>query len=229
MAGVWTGNLNDDGEAITLVDAADATIQIFTYDDTGAGWHPSTDGGGYSLVILNPSGAAANWNSGASYRPSHEVYGSPGRADYLHGDSNFDNVVGVADLGLLQSRLGSATSNGPSAGDFNRDGVVNRADVSMLASRFGRSFTPPAGNPPPSPEAPAAVLAATSRATLDAAFAGKGEERAGNRDFVLNARAVRRPASSSAVDVALTENVRAGDDLNATLRASRAVRVRPRR
>ncbi|RIK80290.1 MAG: hypothetical protein DCC68_11305 [Planctomycetota bacterium] len=223
VVGPYTGNLNDDGESITLVDAASATVQNFTYDDTGAGWHPTTDGGGKSLVILNPSGALANWSSGAGYRPSHETHGSPGRADYMHGDLNLDNVVGVADIGLLNARFGAATNGGPAAGDFNRDGIVNRADASMLAARLGRSFTPPPGNPPPSPEAPSAVLAAASRTARDAALVDETGARTVSRQNAIPVRAIRRAATASAIDAAISATTKDGEALT-TLRATRSIR-----
>ncbi len=234
VAGVYTGNLNDNGETLTLVDAASATIQSFAYDDTGAGWHPTTDGGGYSLVILDPSGAAANWNSGAGYRPSHEIHGSPGRADYLHGDLNADNVVGLADIAMLQGRLGTSTNDGPSAGDLNRDGFVNRADVSALASRFGSSYTPPPGNPPPSPalspQAPGAVLAAASRSARDAVMFGDAQDRIVTRPRSISARTIRRPSNQSAVDAVLSGvgDATGGESITA-LRASRKLRSASRR
>jgi hypothetical protein len=223
VAGVYGGALNDNGETLTLVDAASTTIQSFAYDDTGSGWHPSTDGGGYSLVILDPSGAAGNWNSGAAYRPSHEIHGSPGRADHIHGDLNFDNVVGLADVAMLQSRFGAATNDGPAAGDLNRDGLVDRADASILVSRFGRSFTPPPGNPPPSPQAPAAVLAAASRASRDAALAVDRGDRVATRTRPIQARQVRRGANESAVDAALSQAL--DGDPAETLRVVRTSRT----
>ncbi|MEX2187275.1 MAG: Ig-like domain-containing protein, partial [Pirellulales bacterium] len=230
VAGAYGGNLNDNGETLTLVDAASATIQSFAYDDTGPGWHPSTDGGGYSLVILDPSGPLANWDSGAAYRPSHEIYGSPGRADYIHGDLNFDNVVGLADIAMLQSRLGTATIGGPAAGDLNRDGLIDRADAGILSSRFGRSYTPPPGNPPPSPQAPAAVLAAASRGARDAALTDDARDRIAARPRAVLARTVRRPAIVSAIDAALSSDAgaSAGESLTA-LRASRRLRAASRR
>jgi hypothetical protein len=59
------------------------TIQVFTYDDNGAGWHPPSDGGGPSLVIVDPTAATSTWNSGSSWRPSHQSGGSPGANDVL--------------------------------------------------------------------------------------------------------------------------------------------------
>ncbi len=54
------------------------------------------------------------------------------------GDANGDLVVDGADLSVLLTMFGQATTPGNGA-DFNSDGVVNGADLSILLSRFGIS------------------------------------------------------------------------------------------
>ncbi len=77
IAGIYTGKLSNAGEGITLVDDLGVDVASFDYDDD---WYPETDGGGRSLVAAslpgeNDPGQAASW------RPSRDVHGSPGRAD----------------------------------------------------------------------------------------------------------------------------------------------------
>ena len=52
IAGEYTGGLDNGGERITLVDATGQKIHNFTYSDD---WYDITDGGGFSLVIKDPT------------------------------------------------------------------------------------------------------------------------------------------------------------------------------
>jgi len=52
LAGEYSGKLDNGGERITLVDALGKTIQSFRYKD---GWYDITDGGGFSLTIVDPT------------------------------------------------------------------------------------------------------------------------------------------------------------------------------
>ena len=55
IAGEYAGSLDNAGETIELRDAADQTIHEFKYDDD---WRELTDGGGHSLTVIDPAGAA---------------------------------------------------------------------------------------------------------------------------------------------------------------------------
>ena len=62
VLGVWTGDLNDAGETITLVDAASAIIASFTYDDVPP-WPTAADEG-FSLVHVDGDQAdGATWQA----------------------------------------------------------------------------------------------------------------------------------------------------------------------
>jgi hypothetical protein len=74
--GVFTGNLDNGGETLTLVDALDTVVFSFTYNDK-ASWPTAADGAGYSLVWKNPS-FSANANDGASWAASATLGGTPG-------------------------------------------------------------------------------------------------------------------------------------------------------
>jgi hypothetical protein len=154
IAGAYTGQLNNAGETLRLEDPGTFTIQEFTYDDSGAGWHAVTDGEGPSLVIVNPLGETENWSVGAHWRPSFENGGSPGGADRLRADLDLNDRVDALDLIVLQGSLGAAGG----VGDLTGDGSVNRDDVAVFVRGFGQS----SAAPPPSPSAPQAAVVGRS-------------------------------------------------------------------
>ena len=78
IAGPYIDALSNDGEELRLIDAAGTIIQDFGYSDT---WYPWTDGGGYTLVIVNPYADPSTWSSAASWGQSRFVLGSPGMAE----------------------------------------------------------------------------------------------------------------------------------------------------
>ncbi len=86
VAGAWSGSLSNGGEQIIVLAADNSPIYTFTYDDEGT-WPGRADGGGSSLELENPAAAPAtlsekqtHFNTSASWRPSSEFHGSPGRA-----------------------------------------------------------------------------------------------------------------------------------------------------
>jgi hypothetical protein len=73
------GSLDNAGEPLTLKDLAGNTIVTLTYDD-GIPWPEAADGGGPSIVPVNPNsnpspGVATSW------RASTNLHGSPGADD----------------------------------------------------------------------------------------------------------------------------------------------------
>jgi len=75
VVGPYTGGLSNSGEelVLTLAWPLDAAVMRFGYADT---WHPSTDGDGYSLTIVNPAAHPSTWSDPASWRAALP---SPGR------------------------------------------------------------------------------------------------------------------------------------------------------
>ncbi|HEV8293659.1 MAG TPA: CotH kinase family protein, partial [Tepidisphaeraceae bacterium] len=61
VVGTFTGALNDAGEEITLAQG-NSTVFDFTYNDS---WYPITDGGGYTLTVLNATQAPALFSTAA--------------------------------------------------------------------------------------------------------------------------------------------------------------------
>ncbi len=77
VIGEYNGSLSNGGENIVLKLAPplEAAILRFAYNDT---WYPTTDGGGYSLVINNESAPAAAWNDRNNWSAGTVLGGSPG-------------------------------------------------------------------------------------------------------------------------------------------------------
>lgn len=78
VAGVYGKNLANSSDRIVLTGPLQEPILDFTYLD---GWYPTTDGEGFSLVIVNAFAAADSWNLKSSWRPGSALNGSPGVAD----------------------------------------------------------------------------------------------------------------------------------------------------
>ena len=74
VAGEYTGNLNNDGEMLLLVDMDGTPISRVDYNDGGS-WPGRADGKGSSLEAINPS---ASLEDPANWRSSSEYGGTPG-------------------------------------------------------------------------------------------------------------------------------------------------------
>jgi hypothetical protein len=75
VAGEYSGQLDNAGEPILLVDSFGGIIHEFTYDDA-APWPAQPDGQGYSLEVVEPGG---NYGDAANWRASTVWGGTPGR------------------------------------------------------------------------------------------------------------------------------------------------------
>jgi hypothetical protein len=205
IAGEYEGQLNNAGETVRLEDPNTLTIQSFTYDDTGPTWHPTTDGEGPSLVIIDPLADVAMWDQGVSWRPSSVMGGTPGSTEspLMPGDVNGDARVDLLDLAALQLHIGMANGATRSDGDLDGDHDVDRDDVGILLANYAQAPVAPT----PSPAAAAAPSAVVSGAgSLNRFRATRGER--------LTARAVDR-----VLETRLPATV--GVSGPATLRASR--------
>lgn len=76
--------LSNGGERLKLDDASGSTVFEFDYLDTEP-WPTAADGGGYSLVAINP-GAGRDLDDPASWRTSVSPDGSPGADDAVAYD-----------------------------------------------------------------------------------------------------------------------------------------------
>lgn len=77
VVGEYTGSLSDDGENLRLQGQLGEVIHDFEYDE----WYPTTDGLGFSLVIVDENGPLVSWSERESWRPSGLLGGSPGADD----------------------------------------------------------------------------------------------------------------------------------------------------
>ena len=77
--GVFLGSLSNSGERVTVVHAIGTEIGSVTYGDANL-WPSAADGGGFSLVPINPN-AIPDWSSRENWRASSRVGGSPGFDD----------------------------------------------------------------------------------------------------------------------------------------------------
>lgn len=146
VAGQWSGSLSNRSETISLT--ADGTlIQQFTYSDE---WHPSTDGEGSSLVIVDVLGAASLWSEQAGWRPSGIHGGSPGQDLGIPGDANGDGVFNSSDLTFVfqagEYEDGVDGNSTFAEGDWNGDGDFDSRDF-VLAFQVG-NYVPAAINSP---------------------------------------------------------------------------------
>jgi hypothetical protein len=131
VAGQWSGGLDNSTERITLV-AGGATLHQFSYRDD---WFAQTDGGGYSLVVLDPAAPDRElWGQRSSWQPSPGMGGTPGWAEssgYVAGDANRDGVLDSLDIvHLLQSQ--KYLTGQPAVweeGDFNDDHLFDSLDI----------------------------------------------------------------------------------------------------
>jgi hypothetical protein len=76
--GTYTGSMKNSGEQIILSDlTVDTTIASVLYSDV-APWPLQADGGGRSLVPVEPTGATVG---AEAWKASFSIHGSPGKAD----------------------------------------------------------------------------------------------------------------------------------------------------
>ena len=134
IAGQYTGSLNNDGEPITLRDAAGNLILDFTYSDI-APWPLAADGGGKSLEILdfNP----ALYGTGSNWRASQETGGSPGYLGFAT-DTDGDGFPDSVETAYGTNPASAASQ--PSVPATSRDALTGVVTLTW-ASPAGRSYT----------------------------------------------------------------------------------------
>ncbi len=78
IAGVFTGNLANDGDHLKLEGGVREPVLDFDFSD---GWYPVTDGAGFALQIVDDTAATSAWGLASGWRPSGQANGTPGVAD----------------------------------------------------------------------------------------------------------------------------------------------------
>jgi hypothetical protein len=105
IAGEYGGKLDNAGELLAVQDILDTRIQGFSYSDS---WYPSTDGGGYSLVIVDPYGETNVWDQSTGWRPSGVVHGTPGTLDEIpEPGTGMIVVIMTVTAGIIRRIYGS--------------------------------------------------------------------------------------------------------------------------
>jgi hypothetical protein len=161
IAGEYAGGLSNLGETLALEGPLNEPILRFNYSDA---WYPTTDGGSYSLSIVDPLGPLSGWAVKESWRASSFPDGSPGTDDgvslggrQLAGDSNQDGGVDISDAVSFLLRLflagsmplpceGASMSEGANLTffDLNGSSAVDVSDVVYLLNYLFRQGPPPA-------------------------------------------------------------------------------------
>ena len=150
IAGEYDGNLENMGERIILRDGRNQIIHDFTFSDL---WYPQTDGGGFSLHIVDPGAGVENWGLQSAWQASAFMDGSPGEDEgdippggwQRPGDANQDAFVEISDAIAYLNHLflgvaldlpcdGATVQDGGNATLLDLDGAsgVNLTDVLYL-------------------------------------------------------------------------------------------------
>jgi hypothetical protein len=110
IAGVFSGNLENDGERIAIADSDGNVIRQFTYNDKFP-WPESADGDGFSLVLIRPE-TNPDHDNPMNWRSSVSLDGNPGASDsvLLSGDPGEDED-GDGRSALLELALGTSDTD----------------------------------------------------------------------------------------------------------------------
>ena len=107
IVGEFAGNLNNSGERVTFLAANNSVIADFTYGVIEP-WPVASNGGGYSLVLNNPTGNP-NYAAGLAWRSSPQIGGSPGLTNTVAftgspgGDTDKDGLTDFMEYALGSS------------------------------------------------------------------------------------------------------------------------------
>lgn len=88
-----SGNLDNGGEWVRLQDASAVLVDELNYDDTAEWDGPRTDGGGYSLELINPG---LDNNTATSWTGSATLAGTPGARNSVYLSDAFPSISGLA-------------------------------------------------------------------------------------------------------------------------------------
>ena len=115
IIGEFTGNLNNTGEQLQIIDAVGENVLEFTYSDV---WYPQTDGPGYSLVLLDPAGTPlTDFDLAANWGISSAIGGDPAASSAV---TSLTYEIWKNQT-FTESELLDPTISGDSA-DFDKDG-----------------------------------------------------------------------------------------------------------
>ncbi len=144
IAGVFSGNLDNSGETIQLVDGVGEVVLDFSYDPT---WFPPSVAGGRSLVVRNTAPNFATYDAPTHWALGGAVNGSPttGDADFAHHYDGWRwDHFSNAEVYLPSPPNPAGTVNtilaGPAA-DADGDGLNNLGEYAFgKNARIGDNF-----------------------------------------------------------------------------------------
>ena len=133
VAGQYSGNLDNDGERVTLRDALGNAFVDFRYDD---GWYLSADGGGRSLTVRDPVQAIELFGAADGWRASGLDGGSPGTVEprlCANGvDDDADGKIDLDDPGCFDATSDDESPACDDGKDNDHDGLVDAGDSACL-------------------------------------------------------------------------------------------------
>ena len=116
VLGEWSGRLDNDEDRLRLeVSELNAAVHDFTYQDW---WYPSTDGGGFSLVIVDDALQPGSWRERGSWAAGVAGGGSPGSGSGFFVFGGVDQEVNLPATATLDATV--------SYGALIRDAVTRR-------------------------------------------------------------------------------------------------------
>ncbi len=103
IAGVYSGKLDNDQDRVRLeVRSLNAAILDFTYLDA---WYPETDGGGFSLLIVDETAAPSAWGRKENWTAGGVENGTPGADDGFFVFAGADQVVSLPAAATLNATV----------------------------------------------------------------------------------------------------------------------------
>ena len=157
IAGEWSGKLDNDQDRLRLeIVDLNAVVHDFIYRDS---WYPSTDGGGYSLVIIDEYGNPGRWGEKESWTSAGAGGGSPGAGSgffvfggvdqeiVLPADATLNATVHYGSLDRAAVTLNWILENGPAVATFGNGSNEDTTVTVPVAGRytFALIATPDAG------------------------------------------------------------------------------------
>ncbi|MFT5407444.1 MAG: hypothetical protein ACI9NC_000149, partial [Verrucomicrobiales bacterium] len=119
IAGVYSGNLSNDGEQLLLLAGDGSVIRDFAFNDQSP-WPESADGTGFSLSLIAPAGNPDH-SDPSNWRPSVRLHGSPADNDASSftgdpvADEDEDRIPALIEYFLGTSDASSSTDSLPVA------------------------------------------------------------------------------------------------------------------
>ena len=145
VLGEWKGKLDNDADRVRLeIVDLNAAILDFTFQDV---WYPTTDGGGFSLVIVDEQAGPQTWDEKGSWTAGASSGGSPGMSSGFFVFAGADQIVtlpagatldatvhyGPLDPGTVS--LIWSLDNGPAVANFGNE---TNEDTTVTVPSAGR-------------------------------------------------------------------------------------------